>query len=609
MNVSKLHREDLLNKIQQIRTYIASAPQDQNTGNLLQYLDELTKDVKGKKYGLVFEQHKEQIDEILEKNAPVLTEQKELFIDNGGEMNFLIEGDNLAALKLLEKNHKGKIDVIYIDPPYNTGNEDFIYDDNYVCEDDSFRHSKWCAFMAKRLLLAKSLLTQEGVIFIQINDIEVAQLKLMCDEILGENNFINIISVKMKNIAGASGGGEDKRFKKNCEYILIYAKNYDKFPLFNAAYDYREIYQLVEEYRTNEVSWKYTSVLLDAGKKEQVGETVDGDGNTIKIFNRPNPIVKSIKQIMTDENISEKDVYYRYGNKIFMTVLPQSSIRPRVMDRLKELNLNLDFYSIEYIPKTGRNKGILYEQFYKGGKSRLLAWLKDVTEEIDGVLYKKDMQGTFWDYTSSMNNVAKEGNVGFANGKKPTNLLKRILSLYSRKDIYVLDFFAGSGTTGHATILQNEIDNGSRKFILCTDTQKKNICKEITYKRIQNVLNGYKTENGKLFGPHKGSLKYYKIDFVPIDDKLYYEFADELLLHIRELVELENGINFNGNKKIAIVLTDDEMEKFVNENNDGVKVLYHGHDVLLSGEQEEYLKVHNIKVNVIPDYYYQELNK
>lgn len=124
INVSKQHREELLDKIKHIRNYIAKAPQDANTGNLLQYLEELTKDVKGKKYGLVFEQHREQIDETLETHLPVLVEEKELFIDNGGEMNFLIEGDNLAALKLLEKTHKGKIDVIYIDPPYNTGATD-----------------------------------------------------------------------------------------------------------------------------------------------------------------------------------------------------------------------------------------------------------------------------------------------------------------------------------------------------------------------------------------------------------------------------------------------------------------------------------------------------
>ena len=135
-NVSKQKREDLLAKIKAIRTYIATAPQDENTANLLAYLSELEKDVGAKKYGLVFEEHREEIDEVLSTHTPVLTEDGSLFIDNGGQMNFLIEGDNLASLQLLEKTHKGKIDLIYIDPPYNTGNQDFIYDDCYVDTED-----------------------------------------------------------------------------------------------------------------------------------------------------------------------------------------------------------------------------------------------------------------------------------------------------------------------------------------------------------------------------------------------------------------------------------------------------------------------------------------
>ena len=135
-NVSKQKREDLLAKIKAIRTYIATAPQDENTANLLAYLSELEKDVGAKKYGLVFEEHREEIDEVLATHTPVLIEDGSLFIDNGGQMNFLIEGDNLASLQLLEKTHKGKIDLIYIDPPYNRGKTDFRYDDDYVNKED-----------------------------------------------------------------------------------------------------------------------------------------------------------------------------------------------------------------------------------------------------------------------------------------------------------------------------------------------------------------------------------------------------------------------------------------------------------------------------------------
>lgn len=340
-NISKQKRGDLLNKIKEIRTFISSAPQDENTGNLLTYLSDLEKDVNGKKYGLVFEEHREEIDEVLDTHTPVLTEDKDLFIDNGGRMNFLIEGDNLASLKLLEKTHKGKIDLIYIDPPYNTGNKDFIYDDCYVDTEDGFRHSKWISFMSKRLEIARSLLTENGVIFIQISDIELSQLRLMCDSVFGEENFLNVISVNMKNIAGASGGGEDKRLKKNCEYILIYAKQYDTMPIFNGAYVYTELSDLIQTYISEGVSWKYTSVLFDEGDKEYVGSTVDGDGNEIKIFRRKNVIIKSIKQAAKDDGISEKEAYKKYGIRIFQTTNAQSSIRTRVINYRNENNISI----------------------------------------------------------------------------------------------------------------------------------------------------------------------------------------------------------------------------------------------------------------------------
>lgn len=150
-NISKQKREDLLSKIKEIRTFISNASQDENTWKLLSYLSDLEKDVNGKKYGLVFEEHREEIDEVLDTHTPVLTENKDLFIDNGGQMNFLIEGDNLASLKLLEKTHKGKIDFIYIDPPYNTRKKDFIYDDVFVDKNDLFAHSKWISIYKKKI--------------------------------------------------------------------------------------------------------------------------------------------------------------------------------------------------------------------------------------------------------------------------------------------------------------------------------------------------------------------------------------------------------------------------------------------------------------------------
>ena len=213
-NISKQKRDDLLRKIEEIRKYISNAPQDENTGNLLSYLSEIEKDVNGKKYGLVFEEHREDIDEVLETHTPVLSEEADLFIDNGGQMNFLIEGDNLASLKLLEKTHKSRIDLIYIDPPYNTGNNDFIYDDSFVEKTDGFRHSKWISFIAERLKLARKLLSNNGVIAISVGYQEVNNLMLLCQELFYDKN---VTSVTVQTSGGKPNGG----FNVTYEFVVF----------------------------------------------------------------------------------------------------------------------------------------------------------------------------------------------------------------------------------------------------------------------------------------------------------------------------------------------------------------------------------------------------
>ena len=270
-NISKQKREDLLAKIKEIRTFISAAPQDENTGNLLSYLSELEKDVNGKKYGLVFEEHREEIDEVLDTHTPVLTEDEELFIDNGGQMNFIIEGDNLASLKLLEKTHKGKIDLIYIDPPYNTGHNDFTYDDTFVDYEDSFKHSKWISFMSERLSVAKKLLSNDGAIFIQIDDNEQAPLKLLCDDVFGADNFMGIIIQNKMNAKN-----DTVNIQKNHEYILAYRK---KTLYINGTRVKPTLLQIKEKYRP---------AVKEGERYYYIGDaiTTRGEGGTLNA--RPN---------------------------------------------------------------------------------------------------------------------------------------------------------------------------------------------------------------------------------------------------------------------------------------------------------------------------------
>ena len=250
----------------------------------------------------------------------------------------------------------------------------------------------------------------------------------------------------MKNIAGASGGGEDKRLKKNIEFILVYCKSKESFSSFKNVFDNVELMEFIQSYRENQISWKYTSVLYYEGDKEYFASTKDGSGDEIKIFKRINPIFKSINQIAKEENISEKEAYYKYIDKVFTTHIPQSSIRLRVMSKIQSLKSNCDFYSIEYTPKSGRNKGIIYEQFYKGKNLRLLSWLRDVSIEKDGIIFKQELQGTYWD-GFNLNNLSKEGQVELENGKKPEALLERVIDISTDENDIVMDFFLGSGTT------------------------------------------------------------------------------------------------------------------------------------------------------------------
>lgn len=598
-NLSKIRRDKMLNTISKIKENIDDEETLQNL-SLIEY--ELTK----KKYGLLWEEHEEKVDEELKTKIPTFEEvkDKEIVSNKDDKFNFLLEGDNLHSLYLLEKTHKGKIDVIYIDPPYNTKNKDFIYNDKMIGEDDAYRHSKWLSFMSERLERARKLLSEEGAIFIQIDDNELAQLKLLCDDIFGEENFLNIISVNMKNIAGASGGGEDKRFKKNCEYILIYAKNYSLLPSFNGAYEMTEMSQLIQKYIDEGISWKYTSVLVDDGDKEYINSTVDGDGNEIKIFRRKNVVIKSIKQVAKENDITEQEAYRKFGTKVFRTTNAQTSIRTRIIQAKKEFNIKDDILSIEYIPKTGKNKGTIYEQFYKDDNCNLFVWLKDTTEEIDGLLYKKDLQGTYWDYTAGTKNLTKEGNVVFPNGKKPVDLLKRIVSLYPKNDIIVLDFFAGSGTTGHAVISQNAEDNGNRQFILCTNNEN-SICEEITYKRLFNVINGYVNDNGKEYASNPANLKYYRTSYVPRLNTDEQNLQENLMVNIKNLIQLENGISVD-DERIKVILDEDEIDRF-SINNEEVKQcerLYISSDILLTAQQVKIFEDNNIEVFIIPEYYF-----
>ncbi len=554
-NVSKEKREKLVEKIKAIKTYIATAEQDENTAQLLTYIAKIEKEIKGKKYGLVFEEHRESIDETLENNLPVLVEDESLFIDNGGQMNFLIEGDNLASLKLLEKTHKGKIDIIYIDPPYNTGAKDWKYNNDYVDDNDTFRHSKWASMMCARLSIAKNLLTDNGILVCAIDHYELYQIGMILDTLFGEDNRIGICAVVHK----PEGRNQEKFFGTSHEYALYYAKN-KSLAKFNKVILDEEMQQSFDRY-DEQGAYKRKNFIRLADGKYATREAKPNFWYPIYI----SPELNNFSLVKKEDWIeifpvikSGVERTWKTLPATFMKLVAENSIEADLVDGRVEIYEKLRENQViksHWIKKE-------YHAYHFGSK---------ILNEILGT--KK------FDFPKSL------------------FLMRDIFKLISPRKATILDFFAGSGTTGHAVMKLNAEDGGQRKFILCTNNEN-NICRDVTYERIKRVI---EKED------YSASLKYFKVDFVPISDKLYYEYADELLKHVKELVELENAINFNGNDKIAIILTEEELDGFANAIPETCKTVYLGHDVLPSETQEKIFKKNGITINVIPDYYYRDL--
>ena len=409
-----------------------------------------------KAYGLVWEDKSEKVEERMQEELPVLKEVKERALiskDKDAPNHILIEGDNLEALTTLAYTHAGRIDVIYIDPPYNTGNKDFVYNDKIINPDDEYKHSKWLSFMSRRLRIAKQLLSDKGVIFISIDDNEQAQLKLLCDEVFGEDNFVaNIIwkhTQQSKN--------DELHFSRQYNYTLCYAKQKD--------YLHRFFFFFTEEDNKN-----YKNPDNDPKGVWRSGDVRSPNYRKTLCF----------------------DIIAPNGTVIHA---PQNGWR----------------WSEESIKEKIKSKEIIFKQDYSGIIRKI--YLCDQKGRTPENLWEGPRFGTTRQAAATIKDIFD--GVQVFDTPKPHELIMRIEEIASSQDSTILDFFAGSGTTLHATMQLNAEDGGHRQCILVTNNEN-GICENVTYERNKRVIQGYTTPKGEqVAGLTGNTLRYYKTAFVP----------------------------------------------------------------------------------------------
>ena len=582
-NLSKIKRDKMLETISQIKENIDD---DETLKNLSLIEYELTK----KKYGLVWEEHEEKVDEELKTKIPTFEEvkDKEIVSNKDDKFNFLLEGDNLHSLYLLEKTHKGKIDVIYIDPPYNTGKKDFIYDDKYIDIEDGYKHSKWLSFMENRLTIAKNILKENGFIFISIDDNEVFQLKLLCDEIFGENNFISALSIENN----PKGRKNSNFISVSNEYCLIYAKNK------NVSYFVENVPKSSSDLAEDENG----NYIHNSGKRVLVGENffnkevsdIDSDKHYSIYYNRE----KNEFKILKEQNISDvnteliKNGFQRYISYRNNTFVENTYTKTKIMELFR--NGALDFKNNKIYEKnfstTIRLKSLVVNRKYEAVVDNQI--VKDYQIDV-----KTTSAGT------ELKSIFGTTNIPF-NNPKNVGLLKLLITLIDNKNATILDFFAGSGTTGQAVLELNNEDNGNRQFILCTNNEN-NICEDITYQRLKTVISGTRKDNTKYSDGINANLKYYKTTYVPRLNTDEENIQENLLFNIKNLIQLENGISVD-DERIRVILDEDEIDIF-SINDEDVKQcerLYISSDILLTAQQVKTFEDNNVEVFIIPEYYF-----
>lgn len=438
--------------------------------------EELIEQIKSlkrtKKFGLVWEDKPEQVVDDCNTKLPVLLEDTNRAITRGDTpTNLIIEGDNYHALSVLNYTHAGKIDVIFIDPPYNTGSNTWIYNNRIVDSNDAFRHSKWLSFMRSRLELARNLLTDDGVICVTIDDYELFTLGLLLDEVFGEQNKAGVITVE-NNPRGRTA---NRFYATSHEYYLVYAKNAQIAKAYNLPLtkEQKAVFKFEDE-----ISPYRVKPLRKSGADSR---RKDRPKQFYPIYINPETLEGSLdkkdgyEEVLPIDDTGAERVWI-IGTEKCREFLKDGTII------ISKARGKKDGYSLTVKDriKTGRKmRSVWVDPRYDTSSHGATLLLKMFGEKV-------------FDYPKSLWAVRDFIYTAIGDKKNPI----------------ILDFFAGSGTTGHAVMELNREDGGDRQFILCTNNEN-GIAENVTYTRIKKVVDGYADVAGV-----STNVRYFKTDFV-----------------------------------------------------------------------------------------------
>ncbi len=582
-NLSKQKRDQMI-------AYLEKLKEEHIDDESIAMFNEIENALTEKRFGLVFEEHSEKVDEMLLENVPVFTSDPDRRIEKDNTMpwNFIIEGDNLQALYLLRKTHKGKVDCIYIDPPYNTGARDWKYNNDYVDKNDQYRHSKWLSMMNQRLKIAKELLSENGALICAIDENEVNTVGLLLQDIFQEY-LISCISV-IHNPGGIQGA--------NFSYCHEYA--YFVFP--------NRSHYITKEKRNDNGD---LTPFRDWGKENSKRK---GSPNCFY------PIYVDIleNKVVGTGTVPDDSFHPTSANEIndnILTVWPidNNGIERRwrfAYDTVHEILDELVPVSIKGVVNIQRNK----------------QWFVRKTVWSDPSYFANN---------SGSQLIASMIGNRFSFPKSLYLTRECLRAVEQNKDAIIVDFFAGSGTTLHAVNLLNAEDGGHRRCVLVTNNEVSNeeakamlskgikpgdeqweqygIARYVTWPRTVCSINGVNIDGEPLKGNYIGTdipmsrglpanVKYFKCEWIPRipdDDNL----SDLLLEHVREMIELEHAIELDG-KNYIMVLSEEEADDLEKNWTDYslLKGIYISRNVLLTTKQNELFSTKEI--HTIPDYYF-----